>query len=264
MSNRGAALAGKGHAADSPSGSGPGPSLRILLVDDDSSSSRAISRDFGRNGVLVTVAPTLFLARTILCEHDLDTRIDVVISEVRLPDGPGESLLPDIEGRHRQPAIIFVSAFLSELDTRTLEYRPVLVPKPVRTPALLRVVRSVATGYSQAMINRFALRFALNKREAVILTLLSQGHGAKEIALQLACSEKTVYFHFARINQKLGCRNYLEILGRLFAFTCQAMGHTPPEYPAFSGNVAFADHRFRSSRKSAAGILVAGRQPHSR
>jgi DNA-binding NarL/FixJ family response regulator len=188
-------------------------------------------RDFGRDGVTVTVVRTLVDARATLRQGS--PPVDVVILELRLPDGRGESLLPDIEECPRQAAAIITSAFLSDLQADALEYRPVAMAKPVGADALLRMVKTVAAGYVRPVIRRFARRFGLSKRETQTIALLAQGHGAKEIARRLACSDKTVYFHLAHICRKTKCHDYHEITGRLLAFTCQALGHTPPEHPAF-------------------------------
>lgn len=203
----------------------------MLLVEDDQVVTETIMRDFGRNGVSVTVASTLAEATAILREGPANA--DVVILELRLSDGRGEALLPVIEECQRQPAAIILSSFLRELGPDALAYRPVAIPKPVSTAVLLRIVNAVAAGYTLQIIKRFVRRFDLSKRESETIALLAQGHGAKEIAKQLDCSEKTVYFHLTRACQKASCRDYHELFGRLFAFTCQALGHTPPEYPAF-------------------------------
>jgi hypothetical protein len=49
----------------------------------------------------------------------------------------------------------------------------------------------------------------------------------------MCCSEKTVYFHLDNTCRKMRCRDYHAILGRLLSFSCQTLGHTPPEFPAF-------------------------------
>jgi DNA-binding NarL/FixJ family response regulator len=205
--------------------------IRVLLVEDDQGIAQAIVEDFVRNDVAVTLARTLAEARAIL-RKSFEV-VDVVILELRLPDGRGESLLPDIEMLSRQPAVIVSSAFLPELRSDALEYRPVAIPKPVRTDELLRIVRTVAPGYTRPIIWRFAKRFDLSRRQRETVALLAQGNCAKQIAKCMCCSEKTVYAHLARICDKTGCHDYHALVGRLFAFACQTMGHTPPDHAAF-------------------------------
>jgi DNA-binding NarL/FixJ family response regulator len=52
-----------------------------------------------------------------------------------------------------------------------------------------------------------AAEYHLTPRELEVLTLLAQGHGQKEIAIQLFLSPKTVATHTERIYRKLGVRS---------------------------------------------------------
>ena len=224
-------MSGERDFADCPKPLKEGRPIRVLLVENDQLTAEAIVRDFGRHRVDVMVASSAAEARDVLRARP--SAVDVVILELHLPDGRGESLLPAIEECPRQPATIIMSSFLPEIGPDVLEYRPVAVSKPVSTSALLRIVRTVAAGYTCQVIRRFVRRYDLSKRETETIALLAQGRAAKEIATRLNCSEKTIYFHLAGACQKTNCRDYHELFGRLFAFTCQALGHTPPEHAAF-------------------------------
>lgn len=211
--------------------------IRVLLVDDDPMVVRNIVRDFSAEGLAVTVARTAADAKAFLCRSF--NRIDVVILAIHLPDGRGESLLPDIDACARQPAVIITSAFLPDLQPGALEYRPVAVPKPVCTAALLRTVRTVVDGYARPALQRFVKRFGLSRRETDAIVLLAQGLRAKEIAHHMSCSEKTVYAHLARVSRKTGCRDYHEVVCALLAFCCHVLGHTPPEHKAVVDSIPY-------------------------
>jgi DNA-binding NarL/FixJ family response regulator len=209
--------------------------IRVLLVEDDSCAADAIACNFSRNALEVTVARTLADAKAFLREGA--SPFDVVILELHLPDGRGESLLPDIETCPRQPATIITSASLQELQTDALVYRPITVSKPVSPAALLRMVRTVVGGYARPVIERFVTGIDLSRRETEAIVLVAQGLKAKEIAGRMRCSEPTVYGHLARVCEKTGCSDYHEVVARLFAFACQAVGHTPPDHKAFVGGI---------------------------
>lgn len=215
--------------------SAPRRLIRVLLVEADPCAAETIARDFSRNSVNVTVERTVVAARAFL--HQSTNPIDVVILSLRLPDGRGESLLPDIEACPRQPAVIITSSFLPELGADALEYRPVVVAKPVSTTALLRIVKTVVDGYARPVIKRFITSFELSKRETEAIVLVAQGLKPKEIAERMRCSEPTAYGHLARVCAKTGCSDYHEVVARLFAFACQALGHTPPDHRAFVSGV---------------------------
>jgi DNA-binding NarL/FixJ family response regulator len=198
------------------------------LVDDDVDAATAIERASGRFRVSVTIAASLADARVMLRQR----RVDVVILELRLPDGRGEALLPDIEACPRQPAMIITSAFLPELHSSALEYHPVALSKPVAPDALLRMARTVARGYAEPAMERFIRRFALSNREAEATRSIVYGLKPKETAERMRCSEKTVYAYLARVCAKTHCKDYHEVMGMLLAFTCHVLGHTPPDHAA--------------------------------
>ncbi len=211
-------------------------SLSVLLVENDLPTAEAIARDFDIGGVSVTLALTLADARAAL--HRESPEIDVVVSELNLPDGRGESLLPQFEALPRQPAVIITSSALAEMQVAALEYRPIALAKPVDTSRLLRVVRTVRGGYARPVLRRFIAGYGLSKRETESIALLAQGLRAKEIAGRMRCSEPTVYSHLARVAAKTGCSDCHDVLAKLFAFACQAVGHAPVEPGSLLGGIA--------------------------
>ncbi len=224
-----------------PSARDASKAVRVLLIDQDPVFADAIVREFSRNALTVHVADTLAEGRAFLRLRQ--DGIDAVICALHLPDGRGESLLPDIEACLRQPAVIITSESLPDLEPGALQYRPVAVSKPVSPDALLRIVRTVADGYARPAIHRFVTRFGLSRREAEATVLLAQGLRVKEIADRMCCSEKTVYAHLARVSKKTGSRDYHDVLCTLLAFACQTLGHTPPEHRALPHPVAPASSR---------------------
>lgn len=209
----------------------PANRIRILIVDGDSTLTTNTSAEFRRAGCSVSVAHSLAAAQTIL--HEQSQHLDIVILELHLPDGRGETLLPLIEGCIRQPVTIITSSFLPDLHLGALQYRPIAISKPISTTMLLRIAKTVGGGYAAAVIRRFVNAFELSRRETEATLLLAQGLKAKEIAGRMRCSEPTVYGHIARICEKTGCVDYHELVARLFEFACHARGHTPPDYDAF-------------------------------
>jgi DNA-binding NarL/FixJ family response regulator len=165
--------------------------------------------------------------------RETTSHFDVVVIEIHLPDGRGESLLPNIEACSRQPAVILTSARGTGIRADALEYRPISVTKPISPAALLRVVRTVVGGYTRAVIRRFVEGFALSGREIEAVVLVAQGLKPKEVAQRMNCSEPTIYCHLTRASGKTGCKHYQEIIAKLFAFACQSVGHTPPDHRAF-------------------------------
>lgn len=210
---------------------GTSRSPHVLLVDPDDEFAQALIRDFCRSRIAVTVAHTLAEARSIL--HQGLPSLDVVLLELHLPDGRGESLLRDFEACPRQPVVVITSGYLQDLQLEALEYRPVSVGKAMGTAALLKVVKTVVAGYARPSIMRFSMRFKLTQCETEVMASIAHGVSPKVVAERRHCSEQAVYAHLARACSKTHCLDYHQLVGKLFAFVCQALGHTPPEHPAF-------------------------------
>jgi len=70
--------------------------LRLLLVEDHASSLQAISALLRRDGHQVVPAATIAAALAAAAAH----KIDLVISDVGLPDGPGTELMKELRARY--------------------------------------------------------------------------------------------------------------------------------------------------------------------
>lgn len=210
--------------------------VRVLLVDGDAYAAKNLETSLNESGMMVNSVCTLADAKAFL-RQDPDP-VDVVVFELRLPDGNGGDLLPEIEVCPRQPVAIIVSAFLSDLCVDSLEYRPIVLAKPVNTAMLLGIVRTVVGGYARPIIKRFVTCYCLSRRETEAAVLVAQGLRPKEIAKAMDCTEPTVYGHLSRTCAKVGCSDYHELAAELFTFACQARGHTPPDHRALAGREA--------------------------
>jgi DNA-binding NarL/FixJ family response regulator len=213
--------------------------ISVLLIENHLPTAQAITRDFEIDGVSVRLARTLADARTALLGKGPE--IDVVISELQLPDGRGESLLPRFEALPRQPVVIITSSALAEMQVTALEYRPIALSKPVDASTLLRIVKTVTGGYARSVLKRFITGCDLSKREAESIAFLAQGLRAKEIAGRMRCSEPTIYGHLAKVAAKAGCSDYHDVVAKLFAFACQAVGHSPVEPSSLLGGIHLGD-----------------------
>lgn len=209
--------------------------IRALLVDGDREAREDILRDLSLDGVEVRALDSLAAARSFLAAYARE--IDVVILDLELPDGRGESLLPYTEACSRQPAVIVMSRFLTDLRPEALQYRPIAVAKPISTKSLARIVRTAVDGYRWPLIRRFLERFSLSRREMEAIVMVAHGFKPKECAVRMGCSAKTVYAHLAEVCKKTRHRDYHEVVGEFVAFTCQALGHTPPDHAAFVDKV---------------------------
>ncbi|OGD21734.1 MAG: Fis family transcriptional regulator [Candidatus Aminicenantes bacterium RBG_16_63_16] len=80
---------------------------RILVVDDDPLVSKSIAQAAQRFGHQAVSAPNIAGAMT----HIRDEPFDLVMCDVRLPDGSGLDILPDLKNSPSQPEVIIMTGF---------------------------------------------------------------------------------------------------------------------------------------------------------
>jgi DNA-binding NtrC family response regulator len=117
-----------------------GPFARILIVDDDPYFLRVLGRILTGENYRVTTAEGTVEAAQILQESSFD----LVISDLRLPDGDGLSILQQIRKSGSEIPVVILTAYgevdsyLEAMNAGATEY----LNKPVKSEELLAVVRS--------------------------------------------------------------------------------------------------------------------------
>lgn len=113
---------------------------RILIVEDDTVLRKHLTRLFVREGYAVSTAATHAAAR----EHLADTAFDVLLLDVKLPDGDGLALLGELQPERRPGLAVVMSAFSTAAHERDAERLNVcrLLRKPLDLMQLLDTVRS--------------------------------------------------------------------------------------------------------------------------
>ncbi len=116
------------------------PTARILIVDDDPYFLRVLSRILTGENFQVKTAEGAVEAAQILQENSFD----LVISDLRLPDGDGLSILQQIRKSGSEIPVVILTAYgevdsyLEAMNAGATEY----LNKPVKSEELLVVVRS--------------------------------------------------------------------------------------------------------------------------
>jgi DNA-binding response OmpR family regulator len=117
-----------------------GPIARILIVDDDPYFLRVLGRILTGENFQVKTAEGAVEAAQILQENSFD----LVISDLRLPDGDGLSILQEIRKSGSEIPVVILTAYgevdsyLEAMNAGATEY----LNKPVKSEELLAVVRS--------------------------------------------------------------------------------------------------------------------------
>jgi len=193
--------------------------IRLLLVDDHEIVCMGLRTLFGRAQDVEVVGEAGTTAGAVAEAARLEP--DVVLVDVRLPDGSGVDACREILAARADTRVLFLTSYPDEdvmLAAVFAGARGYLL-KEIGGDALVRAVRTVATGQSildaaaaQAITERMrSLSLpdatgegeSLSPQEKRVLALVAQGKTNKEIAAALGLSDKTVKNYLSNVFQKL-------------------------------------------------------------
>jgi DNA-binding NarL/FixJ family response regulator len=146
---------------------------------------------------------------------------DVILMDVRLPDGSGVDACREILAARPDTRVIFLTSYAADdsVLAAVLAGAHGYVLKEVDAAALIRAIRTVAEGQSilDPSVTERALRWIrglrnglqtpgteqISAQEERVLALVAEGKTNKEIATVLGLSDKTVKNYLANVFQKL-------------------------------------------------------------
>jgi DNA-binding NtrC family response regulator len=144
----------------------------VLIVDDDTNSREALAALATQGGFTTAIAGSVAEARAQLARQ----RPDVVLMDVRLPDGGGIDLLEDLEGRLSIETILI---------TRELK-------KHIHR-VFIKADDSPATSNGPAITVQVGTPLSVAARELILSTLAHCGGERKRTAEMLGICTKTLY-----------------------------------------------------------------------
>lgn len=228
-----------GDTSASDSTSGPGATISVLVVEDDEALCRDLVEtiDAAPGIALLAAARSLSTARAELAAHGAP---DVLLIDLRLPDGDGTTLISELAIRSPGVNALVMTVFGDEAHVvRALEAGAKgYLLKDAALEELVRAVPLVHEGGSplSPMIARHVLkRFAssrartrtrrraasseayierLTAREVEILRLIAGGKSVAEAAAVLYLSPHTVTSHVKHIYEKLAVNNSVQAVNR--------------------------------------------------
>lgn len=192
--------------------------IRVLLVDDHEVLRLGLRTLYSEAGDFEVVGEAGTAAGAV--EQAGRLHPDVVLMDVRLPDGSGVEACRDIRASHQSTRVLFLTSFADEeavLGT-ILAGADGFLLKEVSGEELIRATRTVASGKSildpaitervLAEVKSMAAGTGKKKeplapQEQRVLELVAEGKTNKEIAVALELSEKTVGNYLSNIFQKL-------------------------------------------------------------
>ena len=200
------------------------PKIRLMLVDDHEVVRLGLRALFSQTGRVEVVAEAGTVADAI--ERAAKHRPDLVLMDLRLPDGTGLDACRDILSANPGTRVLFVTSHSDEeaVTSTILAGAAGYLLKEIGSKALINAIETVYGGESildpkvtRAVLNRMSLLATgvvarrandekLSPQERRILGLVVEGKTNKEIAKALALSDKTVKNYLSNAFQKLNVR----------------------------------------------------------
>ena len=192
--------------------------LRILLVDDHEV-VRAGVRLLLEHRPNMTIVGEAATAAAAIAEA-ARTAPDVVIMDVRLPDGSGVEACREIRSARPDTRVLMLTSFADEeaVDASVMAGASGYLLKQTRSADLIHAIEVVAAGESlldPTVTHQLFARFrrlggsggdpvaALTEQERRVLALVGDGKTNREIAAALHLSEKTVKNYVSTLLGKL-------------------------------------------------------------
>lgn len=155
--------------------------------------------------------------------------VDVIVSEIELPELNGITALRAIKKEHSKINIIMFSYHpeeiyaISTIKAGASGY----VSKSESTNVIIKAIKTAYSGgihlsdkmskhlnYNDTKQSKTRIYKRLSTREVEVLKLLSSGKKNKEIALELDINEKTVSTYKARLFKKLNVTNLIDLVNQ--------------------------------------------------
>jgi DNA-binding NarL/FixJ family response regulator len=200
--------------------------IRILLVDDHEVVREGLRALLSRREGFQIVGQAGTVAEAI--DEAQRTRPDIVVMDVRLPDGSGIEACREIREAMPETKVIILTSYADDdaVFASILAGASGYVLKQTRGRALADAIDAVARGESlldpaitQKVMERLRTSTerrasdpldALNEQEHKILGLIAEGKTNKEIAGEVFLSDKTVKNYVSSILTKLNLRRRSE------------------------------------------------------
>lgn len=175
---------------------------RLLCIEDDPDTCELLAEVLTTEGFAVSTVASGEAGLSAL-----ETRPDLVLCDIDLPDVSGFDILAKIRARDLLPAgvpFIFLTAFSQrshQLQARQLgcdDY----VTKPIDFELLIAIIKHRLATPGDKAAEKSGLR--LTERELQVLTWVARGKSSSDIAGILGISERTVNFHLDNAMRKAG------------------------------------------------------------
>lgn len=193
--------------------------IRLLLVDDHEVVRIGLRTLLDRTGIIEVVGEAGTAAEGVA--ETIRLKPDVVLMDVRLPDGTGIDACRDIRTASPDTRVIFLTSFADDDAVVAAIFGGAegYLLKEIASETLIRSIQSVARGQSildpavtQPVLARMRAASTqtaeghadpITPQEQRVLALVADGKTNKEIAAALGLSDKTVKNYLSHVYKKL-------------------------------------------------------------
>lgn len=203
--------------------------MRVLLVDDHEIVRAGLRMVLANDGIEV-VGEASTVSEAIGAVNRL--KPDIVLMDVRLPDGSGVEACREIRATHPETKVLFLTAFEDEdaMLATGLAHADGYLLKEIGSENLVQAIKAAAHGFSvqdpvskRRILERVRTHMVvvpdaagrgLSEQEHRVLALVAEGKTNKEIALTMHLSPKTVKNYLSHVFQKLHVTHRSEAAAR--------------------------------------------------
>ena len=193
----------------------------VLLIDDHELIRQGLAGAFAQAEGFDVAGQAGSVEEGLALAHDVSP--DVVVTDVRLPDGSGLDVVRALRKERRDVGLVVLTMYAGDeqlfaaMDAGASSF----VGKDAPTSTVISAARRASAapltfaciGLAEAMVRRMSSGAPrLSDRERQVLELLAEGLGVSAIATRLYLSESTAKSHIGRIYEKLGAANRAQAL----------------------------------------------------
>ena len=194
------------------------PMIRVLICDDHEVVREGIRTVINRQETMRVVAEAATMTESV--QFAAETKPDVVIMDVRLPDGSGVEACRTIREQRPETKVLMLTSYADDdaLFASIIAGASGYLLKQTRGQAVIDAIKTVAAGGSlldpevtgkvlerlRASRDEDPAIASLTEQEHKVLAGLAEGKTNREIAETMFLSEKTVKNYVSRILDKLG------------------------------------------------------------
>ena len=189
---------------------------RVLLIDDHDLIRNGLARAFERHDDFEVAGQAASVAEGL--REFTSLKPDVVITDVRLPDGTGLDLVREIRAAGHETGVVVLTMYAGDQQLfAALEAgASAFVAKDAPSDEVVAAARHAmvsprsftAADLAGAMRRRMTPAGPqLTQRESEVLSLLARGFSVSAIARSIFVSDSTAKTHISKIYEKLGASN---------------------------------------------------------